>query len=191
MNEQDEKLLERYLDYIRKRNKTIVFIIIFILFLASIGFYIGYSKYKKNIKDTNSFVQQESENNVINQNTIDGKSIENNINIVSNENTKEENKTKEIPNDKITTNTKEESTNQETKVEDKENISTSNEKDNNKPKDTNDKPKNKDFLFINGYTMDNVTQAAQDYLKSYNYSGECVPIKDDEGIYLGMRVIFY
>ena len=39
--------------------------------------------------------------------------------------------------------------------------------------------------------MDNVTQAAQNYLKSYNWSGECIPIKDDEGVYLGMRVIFY
>ena len=39
--------------------------------------------------------------------------------------------------------------------------------------------------------MDNVTQVAQDYLKSYDFSGECVPIKDNEGVYLGMRVIFY
>ncbi len=39
--------------------------------------------------------------------------------------------------------------------------------------------------------MENVTQAAQEYLKSYDFSGECVPIQDDDGVYLGMRVIFY
>ena len=39
--------------------------------------------------------------------------------------------------------------------------------------------------------MENVTQAAQDYLKLSGQAGECIPIKDNEGIYLGMRVIFY
>lgn len=58
-------------------------------------------------------------------------------------------------------------------------------------KKTSLKPPNKDFLFTDGYTMDNVTEAAQNYLSSSGYSGECVPIKDDEGVYLGMRVNFY
>ena len=40
------------------------------------------------------------------------------------------------------------------------------------------KPANKDFLFTDGYTMENVTQAAQDYLKSSGHAGECTPIKD-------------
>ena len=53
------------------------------------------------------------------------------------------------------------------------------------------KPSNKDFLFAEGYTMENVTQAAQEYLKSSGYAGECVPLKDDEGVYYGMRVIFH
>ncbi len=53
------------------------------------------------------------------------------------------------------------------------------------------KPANKDFLFADGYTMENVTQVAQDYLKSSGHAGECTPIKDNEGIYLGMRVVFY
>ena len=39
--------------------------------------------------------------------------------------------------------------------------------------------------------MENVTQAAQEYLKSSGYAGECVPLKDDEGVYYGMRVIFH
>lgn len=186
MNDEDKKLLELYIKESRKK-KIIIFIAIIFFLLFFMIFVVKY--YIKNLpteysSNNNINVQKENQN-LLNE------VVENNINIVSNENTKEENKTEEIPNDKIITNAKEESTNQETKVEAKENISTSNEKDNNKSKDTNDKPKNKDFLFINGYTMDNVTQAAQDYLKSYNYSGECVPIKDDEGVYLGMRVIFY
>lgn len=53
------------------------------------------------------------------------------------------------------------------------------------------KPPNKDFLFEDGYTMENVTGVAQDYLKSSGYAGECIPLKDNEGVYIGMRVIFY
>lgn len=67
----------------------------------------------------------------------------------------------------------------------------SNEKNEEKPKEVSSKPANKDFLFTDGYTMENVTQAAQEYLSSSGYAGECTPIKDNEGIYLGMRVIFY
>ena len=52
------------------------------------------------------------------------------------------------------------------------------------------KPANKDFLFMDGYNMENVSQAAENYLKSSGYSGKCIPLKDDEGIYIGMRVVF-
>ena len=62
---------------------------------------------------------------------------------------------------------------------------------NKKEKTTSSKPHNKDFLFIDGYTMENVSQAAQNYLKSSGYPGECIPLKDEEGVYLGMRVVFY
>lgn len=48
----------------------------------------------------------------------------------------------------------------------------------------------KEFLFKDGYTMDNVTDAAYAYLKASGKSGRCVPIKNSEGIYLGMRVEF-
>ena len=50
---------------------------------------------------------------------------------------------------------------------------------------------NKDFLFSDGYTMSTVSDAAYNYLKSTGKSGECIPLQDDEGIYIGMRVIIY
>lgn len=49
---------------------------------------------------------------------------------------------------------------------------------------------NKDFLFTDGYTMDNVTEAAYSYLKESGKSGSCIPLKNSEGIYIGMRVVF-
>lgn len=49
---------------------------------------------------------------------------------------------------------------------------------------------NKDFLFTDGYTMDNVTEAAYAYLKESGKSGSCIPLKNSEGIYIGMRVVF-
>lgn len=63
-----------------------------------------------------------------------------------------------------------------------------NTEDNKKP--TKKDYPNKDFLFTDGYTMKNVVEAAKQYLYASGKSGRCVPIKDEEGIYLGMRVIF-
>lgn len=57
------------------------------------------------------------------------------------------------------------------------------------PKTTKNYP-NKDFLFTDGYTMDNVTEAAYSYLKESGKSGSCIPLKNNEGIYIGMRVVF-
>lgn len=48
----------------------------------------------------------------------------------------------------------------------------------------------KDFLFKDGYTMENVTDAAYAYLKASGKAGSCIPLKNDEGIYIGMRVVF-
>lgn len=62
--------------------------------------------------------------------------------------------------------------------------STNNKKKNNK------NYSNKDFLFKDGYTMQNVTEAASSYLRASGKSGKCIPLKNDEGIYIGMRVIF-
>lgn len=67
----------------------------------------------------------------------------------------------------------------------------SNEKPKEQVQQISSKPNNKDFLFTEGYTMENVAQAAQDYLSSSGYAGECTPIKDSDGVYLGMRVTFY
>ena len=50
--------------------------------------------------------------------------------------------------------------------------------------------KNKDFLFTDGYTMENVADAAYAYLKASGRAGSCIPIKNSEGVYLGMRVVF-
>lgn len=80
---------------------------------------------------------------------------------------------------------------EEIEMKTNEKVDSKNESNENKEKSTNVKPSNKDFLFTDGYTMENVTQAAQEYLKSFNASGECIPIKDNDGVYLGMRVIFY
>jgi hypothetical protein len=49
---------------------------------------------------------------------------------------------------------------------------------------------NKDFLFKDGYTMDNVTDAAYKYLKESGQPGRCIPLKDSDGVYYGMRVEF-
>ena len=38
--------------------------------------------------------------------------------------------------------------------------------------------------------MDNVTDAAYSYLKASGKAGSCIPLKNDEGIYIGMRVVF-
>ena len=44
------------------------------------------------------------------------------------------------------------------------------------------------FMFSDGYTMLNVTVACTSELKKYNRAGICVPIQDEEGIYLGMKL---
>ena len=49
----------------------------------------------------------------------------------------------------------------------------SNENKEEKAKQVSSKPVNKDFLFTDGYTMENVTQAAQDYLTTSGHAGEC------------------
>ena len=169
MNEQDEKLLKLYMQDIKKKKIFCIMAIIF--FLIGISFF-SYTKYHFFNQIDNS-IQEENEINIINENITSQTTTSNGV-----ENTviKQEQKD-EIP--------KEETSKQETP---KKNIQTTTSKEN---KTTSQKPSNKDFLFTDGYTMENVTQAAQDYLKSYSYSGECIPLKDNEGVYLGMRVIFY
>ena len=52
------------------------------------------------------------------------------------------------------------------------------------------KPSNRDFLFVDGYTMDNVGSVCFSALQGSGYAGSCTPIKDANGIYIGMRLIF-
>lgn len=181
MNEQDEKILQLYLKDVKRKKIFIIFAIIFLI--VSILFYGVYAKYKQSSNDIDNSIQEETKNNIINEHitneeTTTNATVEENI----------ENKVDETP--KENTVAKEENSNQEAKEKPKENTQTTTSNEN-KDKSTNEKPANKDFLFTDGYTMENVTQAAQDYLKSYDFSGECIPIKDNEGVYLGMRVIFY
>ena len=184
MNEQDEKLLELYLKDARK--KKIFFLVIAIFLILSILFYGFYAKYKQSSNDIDNSIQEETETNIINENIT---KEENNTTVE--ENTEKQDKVDETPKENTNKEAKEENKKQETKEENKEKTQTTTVSDEKKEKNTKEKPANKDFLFTDGYTMDNVTQAAQDYLKSYDFSGECVPIKDNEGVYLGMRVIFY
>ena len=44
------------------------------------------------------------------------------------------------------------------------------------------------FLFKDGYTMQNVSEACATELKKTNRTGICSPIQDEDGIYLGMKL---
>lgn len=179
MNEQDQQLIEKYLRYIRKR-RIIIFVIFFLLILSAgiifytINFNIS-SKVNENIIQEEINEGKESENvtnnlsNTISENTDEVQLEE--LNDISPEPKPVVEKTKEVV---------------ETSKPNTTTSSSKKEVEQNKTK-----PSNKDFLFVDGYNMDNVTQAAQDYLKSCGYAGECIPLKDSEGIYIGMRVVFY
>lgn len=181
MTEQENELLEMYIRYIKKRN-LIIFIIVFIVVaLGVFGFY--------KIKSINNNVEESYLiEEVINEKNIIKEEVKVENNIENKEQKVEENMQTQnienitISNEKIET---------EKKEEDKKE---KNEKVENKKQESSPavskKYENKDFLFKDGYTMENVTQAAQDYLKKSGQAGQCIPIKDNEGIYIGMRVIF-
>ncbi len=61
---------------------------------------------------------------------------------------------------------------------------------NNKPEQENAKkePIVKYFMFEDGYNMGNVVEACASELKKSGRSGRCLPITDDNGIYLGMKL---
>ena len=46
------------------------------------------------------------------------------------------------------------------------------------------------FLFEDGYTINNVVDACAKELKSYGGSGRCEPITNENGIYLGMKLLY-
>lgn len=180
MNEQDQQLLIRYLQY-RRKMRIIIFFVVLLIVVATIILL----KFKL-VKLTEEIIIQEniienSENEIVTNN------LTNSISTVLDE-VKEENEVE------ATTQTE---TKQKTVIENTEKViettkSTNNTSSERKEEDkTINKPANKDFLFIDGYNMDNVTQAAQQYLKASGYAGECIPLKDNEGVYIGMRVVFY
>jgi len=178
MNEQEQELIKRYLRYVKKK-RIIIFSIIFLFISAGIIFFIiNLNKLPLN----NETIYQEE----INENTVE-ESVTNNISNTISENKDEVNVEKK---EETTTETKPVVEKPKEVVEtSKPNTTTSSKKE--EVKQEKAKPSNKDFLFTDGYTMDNVTDAARDYLKSSGYAGECIPLQDNEGIYIGMRVIFY
>ncbi len=185
MNEQEKQLLEKYLRYIKKRRIIIIVSILIIIVIS--GFLLKFNF--NNTPSINEPIIKENQN-IIDNNVVVDDSISNSI---SNTTTNDK---QEKPTEEKTSETKPENK-QESKpisqdkvVEDVKpsKVTTNERKEDEKPKN---KPANKDFLFSDGYNMDNVTSAAQDYLKSSGSSGECIPLKDKDGVYIGMRVIFY
>ena len=182
MNEQDKKILELYQKDSRRRRILIFSFIVTFIICASF-----YRMYIKD-KDVDNIIQEETKSNIINEN-ITNETNASNIETTAIQNNIEKQNEVSKNTQEIKAETRTEQKIQETKEKTKTQVTTTS--NNKEKKDAKEKPKNKDFLFKDGYTMDNVIQAAQDYLKSYEFSGECIPIKDNDGVYLGMRVIFY
>lgn len=181
MTEQENELLEMYIRYIKKRN-LIIFIIVFIVVVFCIfGFY-KIKSISNNVEESNLIEEVVNEENIIKEEV----KVENNIEI-NKQKFEEKTQTENIENTTISNEKIEIEKKEEDKKEKTEKV------ENNKRESSpavSKKYENKDFLFKDGYTMENVTQAAQEYLKQSGQAGQCIPIKDNEGIYIGMRVIF-
>ena len=52
------------------------------------------------------------------------------------------------------------------------------------------KPAGKEYLFSDGWDMSSAPNQCQIDLQNSGVSGSCIPIQDDKGIYLGMKLIF-
>lgn len=52
-------------------------------------------------------------------------------------------------------------------------------------------PETRYFMFRDGYTMENVSSACSNALMSSGRAGACVPMQDESGIYIGMRLDLY
>ncbi len=182
MNDDDKKILELYLKENKKKKIIITSIVFFIIFICTISMF--YLKNKVIIENTSNTIEIPVTNNIPNNNTTlntnNAPNISQNTSIPQKDNTIVENKQEEKTIVETT---------QPVPTEKPKDVSTI-EKENKKEEKTS-KPNNKDFLFTDGYNMENVSQAAQNFLKSSGYSGECVPIKDADGVYLGIRVIFH
>ena len=191
LNEQDQKILELYLKDRRKKKIILIVVITFLLMLCTVISEIYVKKYKQmDIPNNETNLQEQNFENTLNETVItnDENSISQNIS----ESTKDNTENNEIAN--VTQEPKQENKNENKKenTENKPQSNTTSKVSETKKEETpKQKPSNKDFLFTDGYNMENVSQAAQDYLKSSGFAGECIPLKDDEGIYIGMRVIFH
>lgn len=184
MNKQDEKLLEQYLNDIKKKN-LIISIIIVLVIVSVISFGIYFKTKKDSASSEQNNISNQNEINIISNNETEENAV---LNTIEQENTEVVNETQEQKKVEEKQEKKESEETQDNKNQNKQNEESSKTSE---TKNTQEEPANKDFLFTDGYTMENVTQAAEEYLESFNASGECVPIKDSEGVYLGMRVIFY
>lgn len=184
MNEQDKKLLEQYLKDIKKKY-LLMAIIVFFVIVSVISFGIYFKAKKISSSNEQNNISKENEIDIIKDNETEENIISN---VIEQENTEVVNEVQEQKKVENEQEEKESKTTQDNKNQNKQNEKGSKTSE---TKTTKEKPTNKDFLFTDGYTMENVTQAAESYLKSFNASGECIPIKDSEGVYLGMRVIFY
>ena len=182
MTEQENELLEMYIRYIKKRN-LIIFIIVFIVVALGVFGLYKIKNINNNVEDSNVIEE------IINNEAIINEEIKEENNIEIKEHKVEENtQTQNIENTTISNEKIEiEKKTEEDKKEKTEKVE--NNKQESSPAVAK-KYENKDFLFKDGYTMENVTQAAQEYLKQSGQAGQCIPIKDNEGIYIGMRVIF-
>lgn len=187
MTNEEKELLELYLkDSKKKKIILVVLIIIFSIGIIGRGQYYIKNKLNTNNKE-NEMLVLEYNQNLLNEGSEDSNSV------IINENS--ENISQNTNENDITNNSNENQQRassiyikkQEKKSSQQNRILTSNK--NESPKIS--KPPNKDFLFKDGYNMENVSKVAQEYLKSTGYAGECVPLRDDEGVYYGMRVIFY
>ena len=130
------------------------------MFIIVISFYGFYTNYKQSFQNNaENVIQEETQNNIINENNTNDDTTLNILNST--------NEIKEINNKEVEKTSKEKNITQDKREATKENNKTdTTNKEKEKEKKTSEKPANKDFLFTEGYTMDNVTQAAQDYLKS-------------------------
>ena len=188
LNEQDQKILELYLKDKRKK-KIILIVVITVLMLCTIISEIYVKKYKQiDIPSNEINLQEQNSENTLNETVITNN--ENNISQNVSESVKDNTENNEIAN--VTQEPKQENENKKENTENKPQSDVTSKVSETKKEETpKQKPSNKDFLFTDGYNMENVSQAAQDYLKSSGCAGECIPLKDDEGIYIGMRVVFH
>ena len=177
MTDKDQEILNLYLKNLRRKKIIIGFILIIIVTISCV--YIR------------MYMMTNNEDIMVNENTTQDNTVNENNDIIKSENIIE-NSVESIEQSVIEELVETEEENIEIGKSEEIKQENDSSSDNKQEEITNStKPNNKDFLFTDGYTMENVTQAAQDYLTSSGYAGECIPIQDTDGVYLGMRVIFY